>query len=146
MMIKVAPARGRTVRYPAGHAQQGEEIPAEGGLVDPASSFVKRYILTGDLVVMQSTTKPSLLARTIGIAYQAAAPSSTSSSSALEGAESLDFSTEELKGWPIRKLTDLAERAGIAIPPKASKADLIQAIIQAADTVVDEAGATGEGA
>lgn len=145
MMIKVAPARGRTVRYPAGHAQQGEEIPAEGGLVDPASSFVKRYVLTGDLYVLQSTTKPSLLSRTLGIAYQAAAPS-TSSSSALEGAESLDFSPEELKGWPIRKLIDLAERAGIAIPPKAGKADLIQAIIQAADTVVDEAGATGEGA
>ncbi len=143
-MIRVAPAHGRTVRFPSGHALQGEPIPAEGGLVDPASSFIKRYVLTGDLVVMQATTKPSMLTRALGISYVAAAPSSTSS--ALEGVESLDFSPEELRAWPIRKLTDLAERAGIAIPPKSTKADLILAIIQAADTVVDEAGATGEGA
>jgi hypothetical protein len=143
-MIKVAPARGRTVRFPAGHELQGEMIPPEGGLVDAASAFIKRYMLTGDLVVLTSASKPSPLRRTVGLVYKAPAPASESS---LEGVEALDFTPDELRAWPIRKLTDLAERAGIAIPPKASKQDLINAITAAASTVDDEAGdESGEGA
>lgn len=130
-MIRVAPARGRTVRYPAGHELQGEEIPAEGGLVDAGSAFVKRYMLTGDLVVVAQASKPSPLSRNPRNVPTPEAPAAAASP--FDDVEALDVDEATLRSMSIKRLLELAQRAGVEVPEKASKADLINAILAASE-------------
>lgn len=133
--ITVAPAAGRTVRFPAGHALEGEPIPAEGAEVSAAHPFVKRYMLTGDLVVRPSAVKPRLNTRNPDVKHTAVETmgGSSSSSTSMEGeSDALDFDPAELRGWTIKRLLEVAERAGVVLPPKASKQDIIDAITGAA--------------
>lgn len=131
-MIRVAPARGRTVRYPAGHEFQGEEIPAEGGLVDAGSAFVKRYMLTGDLVVVAQASKPSMVSRNPrNVPTPPEAPAA--SASPFDDVEALDVDEATLRGMSVKRLLELAQRAGVAVPEKASKLDLINAILAASE-------------
>lgn len=136
MMIKVAPARGRTVRYPAGHELQGEPIPSEGGLVDAGSAFVKRYMLTGDLVVVAQASKPSLLSRNPRNVPTPEAPAA--SASPFDDVEALDVDEATLRSMSIKRLLELAQRAGVEVPEKASKSDLINAILAASEPADDE--------
>lgn len=144
--IRVAPRKGRTVRFPAGHPLQGERIPAAedtpggAGTKVPRSAHYIRSINCGDLVVVRSgrRVKGPVSSKAPGLAGDVA-----------EARESAGSPVD----WPalsrLRKaeLVELAEAAGVEVEGKNAEElrEELQAVKDEAEEAAgDAAEAVGE--